>query len=147
MAAKSNKRVLVLEKEGSLGGVCVNTGTFPSKTLREAVLHLTGHLKRKVFEDDYCSTRDAEISMAKLQQRLHHVRQEEHAIISSQLKRHRIRIIRGHASFLDENRIRIEQLELGFSAQNKYQGAKPVVAGPDRGVCFSRVPTLLQVLF
>ncbi len=111
MAAKSNKRVLVLEKEGSLGGVCVNTGTFPSKTLREAVLHLTGHLKRKVFEDDYCSTRDAEISMAKLQQRLHHVRQEEHAIISSQLKRHRIRIIRGHASFLDENRIRIERLE------------------------------------
>lgn len=111
MAAKSNKRVLVLEKEGSLGGVCVNTGTFPSKTLREAVLHLTGHLKRKVFEDDYCSTRDAEISMAKLQQRLHHVRQEEHAIISSQLERNRIRIIRGHASFIDENRIRIEQLE------------------------------------
>lgn len=45
-AAKAEKKVLVIEKEGSLGGVCVNTGTFPSKTLREAVLHLTDHLKR-----------------------------------------------------------------------------------------------------
>lgn len=109
-AVKSNKRVLVLEKEGSLGGVCVNTGTFPSKTLREAVLHLTGHLKRKVFEDDFCSTRDAEISMGKLKQRLHYVQNEEHGIINSQLERNGINIIRGSARFLDSNSLSVTKV-------------------------------------
>lgn len=110
-AAKSDKSVLVLEKEGSLGGVCVNTGTFPSKTLREAVLHLTGHLKRKVFEDNYSSTKDAEISMERLKQRLHNVRQQEHSIINAQLERNGIEITRGNASFLDPHTLKIDQVE------------------------------------
>lgn len=109
-ASKSGKKVLILEKEGSLGGVCVNTGTFPSKTLREAVLHLTGHLKRKVFEEDYCSTHDAEISMEKLKQRLHNVRIKEHAIITGQLERNGIDIIRGNGRFFDPHTIIVEQL-------------------------------------
>lgn len=109
-AAKENKNVLVIEKEGSLGGVCVNTGTFPSKTLREAVLYLTGHLKRRVFEDDYCATREAEISMDKLQQRLHNVRTEEHAIINCQLERNGVKIIRGAARFIDQRTISIATL-------------------------------------
>ncbi|WP_257886368.1 FAD-dependent oxidoreductase [Rhodococcoides fascians] len=41
-AAKLGKRVAMVEKGNMLGGVCVNTGTIPSKTLREAVLYLTG---------------------------------------------------------------------------------------------------------
>lgn len=110
--AKSGKKVLVVEKEGSLGGVCVNTGTFPSKTLREAVLHLTGHLKRRVFEDDYCSTRDAEISMEKLKQRLYKVRMEEHAIINGQLERNGVDIMRGHARFLDSHTLVVRHLEV-----------------------------------
>lgn len=112
-AAKEKKKVLVIEKEGSLGGVCVNTGTFPSKTLREAVLYLTGHLKRRVFEDDYCSTREAEISMDKLQQRLHNVRTEEHAIINCQLERNGVQIIRGSARFLDHKTISISMIGQG----------------------------------
>jgi NAD(P) transhydrogenase len=99
-ASNSGKKVLILEKEGSLGGVCVNTGTFPSKTLREAVLHLTGHLKRKVFEEDYCSTHDPVISMEKLKQRLHNVRIQEHTIITAQLERNGIDIIRGNGHYL-----------------------------------------------
>lgn len=106
-AAKSGKKVLVLEKEGSLGGVCVNTGTFPSKTLREAVLHLTGHLKRRVFEQDYCSPEFAEISMEKLKMRLHNVRQEEHSIITHQLARNNVEIIRGSARFIDKYTIEV----------------------------------------
>lgn len=112
-AAKSGKKVLVLEKEGSLGGVCVNTGTFPSKTLREAVLHLTGHLKRRVFEQDYCSPEFAEISMDKLKQRLHNVRQEEHSIINAQLNRNGVKIIRGSASFADRSTIHITHAKDG----------------------------------
>jgi len=38
--AKAGKRVGLIEKQSSIGGVCINTGTIPSKTMREAVLHL-----------------------------------------------------------------------------------------------------------
>ncbi len=124
-ASKADKKVLILEKEGSLGGVCVNTGTFPSKTLREAVLHLTGHLKRKVFEEDYCSTRDAEISMERLKQRLHHVRIEEHSIISSQLERNGIDIIRGNGRFISSDTILVETLH---DKKIRIQGDKIIIA-------------------
>jgi NAD(P) transhydrogenase len=111
-AAKSNKKVLILEREGSLGGVCVNTGTFPSKTLREAVLSLTGHLTRKVFsEESPCLFANAEISMDKLQQRLQHVRLQEHAIIEGQLQRNGIELIRGNAGFVGPKTIRVTQLK------------------------------------
>jgi len=109
-ASNSGKKVVILEKEGSLGGVCVNTGTFPSKTLREAVLYLTGHLKRKVFAEDHCSTHDAEISMENLKNRLDDVRIQEHAVITNQLKRNGIDIIRGNAGFLDPHTVIVDQL-------------------------------------
>ncbi len=41
-SAKMGKKVAVVDKKGMIGGVCVHTGTIPSKTFREAVLHLTG---------------------------------------------------------------------------------------------------------
>ena len=41
-AAKLDRRVALVERPSMLGGVCLNTGTIPSKTLREAVLYLTG---------------------------------------------------------------------------------------------------------
>ncbi len=45
--AKAGKRVAVVEKQAAIGGVSVNTGTIPSKTMREAVLHLSGFRQRK----------------------------------------------------------------------------------------------------
>jgi NAD(P) transhydrogenase len=124
--AKAGKKVLVVEKEGDLGGVCVNTGTFPSKTLREAVLYLTGHLKRKVFEGDYCSIDDAEISMEKLKQRLYKVRMQEHAIINGQLARNGIDIIRGQARFHDRNSIIVTCL--GEDKEIHVQGEHIIIA-------------------
>jgi NAD(P) transhydrogenase len=110
-AAKSKKKVLILEREDSLGGVCVNTGTFPSKTLREAVLSLTGHLTRKVFaEDSPCLLADAEISMDKLKHRLQYVRLQEHAIIEGQLRRNGVELIRGNAIFVGPKAIRVKML-------------------------------------
>ena len=47
-AAKIGKRVCVVERRHMVGGVCVNTGTIPSKTLREAVLHLSGYRLREI---------------------------------------------------------------------------------------------------
>jgi NAD(P) transhydrogenase len=110
-AAKADKRVLILEREGSLGGVCVNTGTFPSKTLREAVLSLTGHLTRKVFSEDApCFIADAEISMDRLKDRLQYVRLKEHAIIEGQLRQNGVKLIRGNATFVGPKEIRVSCL-------------------------------------
>ena len=52
-AAKLGKRVCVAERRNMMGGVCVNTGTIPSKTLREAVLYLTGFAQRDMYGASY----------------------------------------------------------------------------------------------
>lgn len=125
-AAKAGKQVLVIEREGVLGGVCVNTGTMPSKTLREAVLLLTGHQRRKVFEDDERFSCDAGISMDKLKRRLNYVRMQEHAIIDGQLERNRVDIIRGSARFLDRNTLAVDELETGRTL--RVRGGHTVIA-------------------
>ena len=48
-AAKLGKRVGLTEHKAHLGGVCINTGTIPSKTLREACLHLSGYRERSIY--------------------------------------------------------------------------------------------------
>jgi len=49
-AAKLNKRVAIVERQRRcMGGVCLHTGTIPSKTMREAILHLTGFRQRSVY--------------------------------------------------------------------------------------------------
>jgi NAD(P) transhydrogenase len=48
-AAKLGKKVAVIERGGLLGGVCVNTGTIPSKSMREAVVYLTGTNQRELY--------------------------------------------------------------------------------------------------
>ena len=52
-AAKLGKRVACIERRHMVGGVCVNTGTIPSKTLREAVLYLTGMTQRDLYGQSY----------------------------------------------------------------------------------------------
>ena len=52
-ASKLGKTVAVIERGWMLGGVCVNTGTIPSKTLREAVVYLTGMSQRELYGSSY----------------------------------------------------------------------------------------------
>ena len=52
-AAKLGRRVAVVERRNMIGGVCINTGTIPSKTLREAVLYLTGLSQRELYGQSY----------------------------------------------------------------------------------------------
>ena len=52
-AAKLGKKTVVIEKSSVLGGAAINTGTIPSKALREAVLHLTGASYRGLFGESY----------------------------------------------------------------------------------------------
>ena len=70
-AAKSGKRVALVEKVECIGGVCINTGTIPSKTMREAVLHLSGYQYQNVYGVNYRVKE--KISMADLAFRVQHV--------------------------------------------------------------------------
>ena len=54
-AAKLERRVAIVERKDMIGGVCLNTGTIPSKTLREAILYLTGLDQREMYGQSYRS--------------------------------------------------------------------------------------------
>ncbi|MDV6261516.1 Si-specific NAD(P)(+) transhydrogenase [Rhodococcoides yunnanense] len=105
-AAKLGKRVAIVEKGHMLGGVCVNTGTIPSKTLREAVLYLTGMNQRELYGASYRVK--ADITPADLLARTQHVIGKEIEVVRSQLLRNRIELIIGVGRFVNANTIAIE---------------------------------------
>ena len=76
-----------------IGGVCLNTGTIPSKTLREAVLYLTGLDQREMYGQSY-RMKD-EITIADLSARTQHVVSRENDVVRSQLTRNRVAIVTG----------------------------------------------------
>ena len=88
-------RVAVVERPDMLGGVCLNTGTIPSKTLREAILYLTGVDQREIYGQSY-RVKD-EITIADLTARTTHVVTRENDVVRSQLTRNRVAIIPGTA--------------------------------------------------
>src|SRR5262245_26576666 len=59
--AKLGRRVAAIERSSVVGGAQINTGTIPSKALREAAMHLTGRNKRGLFGDSHRVKRDITI--------------------------------------------------------------------------------------
>src|ERR1700723_39764 len=104
-AAKSGKRVALVEKALCVGGVCVNTGTIPSKTMREAVLHLSGYNYQNIYGVNY-RVKD-KISMADLAFRVQHVIKTEVDVIQAQLSRNNVELISGIAGFIDPHTVRV----------------------------------------
>ena len=98
-AAKLRKRVAVVDRREMVGGVCTNTGTIPSKTLREAVLYLTGMSERGIYGQSY-RVKD-EISSQDVFHRTQHVVQREIDVVRAQLARNHVVLLNGHARFLD----------------------------------------------
>src|SRR5690348_1775556 len=82
-AAKSGKRVAVIERRECVGGVCINTGTIPSKTMREAVLHLSGYNYQNIYGVNY--RLKEKITMADLAFRVQHVIKTEIDVTLAQL--------------------------------------------------------------
>src|SRR5690349_8322727 len=105
-AAKLGKSVAVIERGRMLGGVCVNTGTIPSKTLREAVVYLTGMSQRELYGASYRVKE--KITPADLLARTQHVIGKEIDVVRSQLMRNRIELYIGHARFIDEHTIHVD---------------------------------------
>ncbi|MFK7805267.1 MAG: Si-specific NAD(P)(+) transhydrogenase [Anaerolineae bacterium] len=107
--AKAGKKVAIVDKRDLMGGVCVNTGTIPSKTLREAVLYLSGHREKNIYGASYRVKED--ISMADLNFRCDYVMRNEMDVIAHQLQRNGIHFISGMGRFIDDHTMLIETVE------------------------------------
>src|ERR1700710_1551791 len=105
-AAKLGKSVALVERGRMVGGVCVNTGTIPSKTLREAVVYLTGMSQRELYGASY-RVKD-KITTADLLARTQHVIGKQVDVVRSQLMRNRVDLFVGHARFIDEHSVQVE---------------------------------------
>jgi NAD(P) transhydrogenase len=105
-AAKTGKRVALVEKREVLGGACINTGTIPSKTLREAVLHLSGYQYKALYGVNY-SVKE-KITMTDLSFRVQHVIKTEIDVTQSQLSRNNVTLLSGQASFVDPTHLKVE---------------------------------------
>src|SRR3954470_24400040 len=103
-AAKVNRRVALVERRRHLGGVSINTGTIPSKTIREAVVYLTGLAQRGIYGQDY-RLKD-EIEIGDLAMRTRQVVERERAVIRDQLLRNHVTLLDGSARFDAPNEIR-----------------------------------------
>ena len=82
-AAKLGKRAAIVERHAEIGGVMVNTGTIPSKTLREAVMYLTGYRERGIYGESYSVKQD--ITMSDLMIRTNHVMHQNTDTLRHQL--------------------------------------------------------------
>src|SRR5206468_3130090 len=116
-AAKLGKRVAVIERQRVVGGVSVNTGTVPSKTLREAVLDLSGLRQRALYGDSFTQR---PLTAKELLMRVDQVIQRERQVVRAQLLRNGVELFEGEGVFESPSRIavrhegRSQSLETAF---------------------------------
>jgi NAD(P) transhydrogenase len=123
-ATKLGKNVAIVERRDMIGGVCINTGTIPSKTLREAVLYFTGLNMRDLYGQNYRLKED--ITVQDLLARTQYVIGRETEVIRSQLARNRVRLINGTAQFVDPHTLVVRAHENDDG--RKVSAAKIVIA-------------------
>lgn len=133
-AAKMNKRVVVVEARTVVGGVCINTGTIPSKTMREAVLHLSGYNYRSVYGINYRVKE--KITMADLAFRTQAVIKTEVDVTEAQLSRNGIDVVHGIARFLGPKQVRVE----GPQADTTLEADRIIIAVGTKPATSPKVP-------
>jgi NAD(P) transhydrogenase len=104
-AAKLRRKVALVERRRVVGGSSVNTGTIPSKTIREAILYLTGLTQRAIYGAGY-RLKD-EIGIEDLAARTRYVVERERNVIRDQLLRNHVTLLDGTASFVDEHTLSV----------------------------------------
>jgi len=133
-AAKMKKRVAVVEARSMVGGVCVNTGTIPSKTMREAVLHLSGYNYRSIYGMSYRVKE--KITMADLSFRVQAVIKSEVDVTEAQLSRNGIDVIHGIASFVDPHKVHVD----GPQTDTTLEAERIIIAVGTRPAAAPNVP-------
>lgn len=109
-AAKLLRRVAVIDRRFMIGGTCVHTGTIPSKTLREATLHLNAFRERSFYGHDF-SLNDG-ISIHDLAFRVQTIVSRETSVIVSQFKRNGVAVYEGTAEFIGPHAVQISDSDL-----------------------------------
>src|SRR5579864_6230963 len=133
-ASKMKKRVAVVESRSVVGGVCINTGTIPSKTLREAVLHLSGYNYRNIYGMNYRVKE--KITMSDLAFRVQAVIKTEIDVTEAQLSRNGIDIVHGIARFIDPHHVRVE----GPQAEITLEAGSVIIAVGTKPASTPKVP-------
>jgi NAD(P) transhydrogenase len=121
-AAKLGKQVAVVEKQTHVGGACIHTGTIPSKTLREAVLDLTGLRQRALYGESF--SRGPEVGAADLLQRASLIMKREREVVRAQLHRNHVQVLEGTARFTGTHELCVE----GRDATHALRAEKFVIA-------------------
>src|SRR5215212_8301254 len=104
-AAKLGKRAATTEKSPAVGGAAINTGTIPSKALREAVLHLTGASKRGLFGESSRMKRNITVGdLIYISQQVIH---QELSLIRDHFDRNNVELIWGEATFVDPQTVHV----------------------------------------
>jgi NAD(P) transhydrogenase len=129
-ASKLGKKVALVESREVVGGTSINTGTIPSKTMREAVLHLSGYNYKSIYGMNYRVKE--KITMADLAFRVQHVIKTEIDVTEAQLSRNNIEVLKGIASFEDKNHVKVTNSRGSeiFEAENIIigTGTKPAIS-------------------
>jgi len=108
-SAKLDKRTALIERKAVLGGVCINSGTIPSKTLREAVIYLSGYRLRSIYGESY--TVKQNITMEDLLFRTEYVIRHEIDVTRHQLQRNGVEMINAEAAFVDPHSVRLTMVD------------------------------------
>ena len=127
-AAKLDRRVGLAEKKTVVGGVSINTGTIPSKTLREAVLYLSGYRERNIYGASYQVKQ--KITMQDLLFRTESVIKHEIDVIRHQLQRNGVDLLPATASFVDAHTIRLD-MAVGHGSQTVTAEKIVIAAGTE----------------
>jgi NAD(P) transhydrogenase len=132
--AKAGKRVAMIEKRSAVGGVCINTGTIPSKTMREAVLHLSGFYSRDFYGANRVAAPAA--TMNDVLFRVQRVVENEVNVTQDQLRRNGVDLIHGAGAFTDAHHLRVQNGN-GFA---DFEGDYIVIATGTKPACNPKVP-------
>lgn len=132
--AKHGKRVALVESREVVGGACINTGTIPSKTMREAVLHLSGYNYKSIYGMNYRVKE--RITMADLAFRVQHVIKTEIDVTEAQLSRNNVEMLTGTASFEDATHIKVTNSR----GAQVYEGRSIIIATGTKPASSPKVP-------
>lgn len=134
--AKLRKRVIMIERKPIVGGVCVNIGTIPSKTMREAILYLSGYREHAVYGDSYRVKE--KITFQDLLVRVDPVVRHEIDVLRHQLLRNGVELTTASASFVDPHVLHLEDKLSGL--QRRISAATIVLAVGTEAVRDGRAP-------
>jgi len=142
-SAKLDKRTALIERKAVLGGVCINSGTIPSKTLREAVIYLSGFRQRSIYGESY--TVKQNITMEDLLFRTEYVIRHEIDVTRHQLQRNGVEMINAEAAFVDPHTARLTMVD--HSGERTVTAANVLIATGTEATRDPKIPFDGQNIF